>query len=720
MLTPLTWTNLSLLWFPPTCCCCYTYEYVDYTYTVTLTTESGLGVNETVVSHTGNGTVEIELMMDGYQCEEFSVEISLPGNCQPAKISGALLLDPVYPKPQGLKAVLLNTTSLALTWTHPDTTQLMVAQDEQLTYLIRGDIITTGEQVFEYTTSIIPSTTPWEVVDLSGRECQEIKFSVSLVRDCRVLSTTAVLPAYPAEFSWEKILVEHFFSANLNLNKIEISFVSPALCQSQEANYTIIITQTASGEVWQVASCPLRERPGDLVRVDLTEVQWLSLEEKYSVTVTILTVLGNISSTTEFGICTSFGGVVRDLSVESFGRNDALLSWQHQWSCNFTSALPVTYTVTASLVGSGDSVYEDCLTVAGDATRSLPLRMEEHACRAINYSVALHGINRVLNSTVHTLPAYPVSFEQDVTAETTFESNGNFKHFEIEFKPPKLCDFQDSSYVLSYTGGNKSWVHHPVAIRDTGWVVKEEIESEMRPNTEYTITVTVITDSHNITSNTTVEYRTTSTSEFGKSVPGSSHKADLDVGVIAVSGSTGCIVLVIVVGGGILIACIRVSKTRREKGRLVRARANAMVHNPLYEGNDGHYEQLPDCRGRPPPSIPLPSAPPLPTPSYPDSIPHIPPPRENHGTSLPGLEKFTPKDRSSVALPESKSLSRMSHYSSEDCYTVMNSAGTLTILPRFTITVTPSSAPTADDDEKGTPSIKSSDDKCADDDDVSV
>ena len=91
--------------------------------------------------------------------------------------------------------------------------------------------------------------------------------------------------------------------------------------------------------------------------------------------------------------------------MESFGRNDALLSWQHQWSCNFTSALPVTYTVTASLVGSGDSVYEDHLTVAGDATRSLPLRMEEHACRAINYSVALYGINRVLNSTVHTLPA---------------------------------------------------------------------------------------------------------------------------------------------------------------------------------------------------------------------------------------------------------------------------------------------------------------------------
>ena len=247
-----------------------------------------------------------------------------------------------------------------------------------------------------------------------------------------------------------------------------------------------------------------------------------------------------------------------DLSVESFGRNDALLSWQHQWSCNFTSTLPVTYTVTANLVGSDTRVYEDYLTVAGDATRSLPFRMEEYTCRAINYSVALYGRDLVLNSTVHTLPACmysnthtygallfitadPVSFEQDVTTEPTFESNGNFKHFEIEFKvrslssahnhnlvihcqlqPPKLCDFQDSSYVLSYTGENKLWVQHPVVIRDTGWVVKEEIESEMRPNTEYTITVTVISDSRNITSNTTVQYRTTtSTSELDKSVSGS-------------------------------------------------------------------------------------------------------------------------------------------------------------------------------------------------------
>ena len=149
-----------------------------------------------------------------------------------------------------------------------------------------------------------------------------------------------------------------------------------------------------------------------------------------------------------------------------------------------------------------------------------------------------------------------------------------------------------------------------------------------------------------------------------------------------------------------------------------------MVHNPLYEGNDGHYEQLPDCRGRPPPSIPLPSAPPLPNPSYPDSTPQLPPLRENptkYSASLPAMDKCTPKPRrSSLGLPESKSLSRMSNYSTEDCYTVMNSAGNVTILPR--IASSPPPTTTADDDEKGGPSIKSSDDddKCADDDDVSV
>ena len=37
------------------------------------------------------------------------------------------------------------------------------------------------------------------------------------------------------------------------------------------------------------------------MRIDITEVVWLKLEENYSVSVTISTVLGDVSSTTEFG-----------------------------------------------------------------------------------------------------------------------------------------------------------------------------------------------------------------------------------------------------------------------------------------------------------------------------------------------------------------------------------------------------------------------------------
>ena len=69
---------------------------MDYTYTVTLSTESGTNMTETVVPHTGNGTVEVELVLGGHECDEFQVEISLPGNCPPSTISGSLLLGKVY------------------------------------------------------------------------------------------------------------------------------------------------------------------------------------------------------------------------------------------------------------------------------------------------------------------------------------------------------------------------------------------------------------------------------------------------------------------------------------------------------------------------------------------------------------------------------------------------------------------------------------------------
>ena len=195
----------------PDCSHCHAYEYADLNYTVTLTTESGESKNETAANDT-----MLELMLEGYECEGITIEISLPGNCHPVTLTAALLLgntaltsqrgptcrvccvcftaDPVYPKPAGLKFVLLNNTSFALTWAHPSTGALLEVEDEEYTYSVKGDVAATNESVFQYNTNISSSTAPWEVVDVSGRECQEIEFSISLERDCRELYTTASLP----------------------------------------------------------------------------------------------------------------------------------------------------------------------------------------------------------------------------------------------------------------------------------------------------------------------------------------------------------------------------------------------------------------------------------------------------------------------------------------------------------------------------------------------
>ena len=60
--------------------------------------------------------------------------------------------------------------------------------------------------------------------------------------------------------------------------------------------------------------------------------------------------------------------------------------------------------------------------------------------------------------------------------------------------------------MLSYTAGNESWSHESFPILDTSHVVKEEISSDVRADTVYTITVTVLTESGNLSSNTTAQY----------------------------------------------------------------------------------------------------------------------------------------------------------------------------------------------------------------------
>ena len=69
---------------------------------------------------------------------------------------------------------------------------MLVDSEELLVYSIRGNVA--GATVLQYTTVFSVNDRPMEVVDLSGRQCQDILFSVSLEWDCRELSTAVVLP----------------------------------------------------------------------------------------------------------------------------------------------------------------------------------------------------------------------------------------------------------------------------------------------------------------------------------------------------------------------------------------------------------------------------------------------------------------------------------------------------------------------------------------------
>ena len=60
---------------------------------------------------------------------------------------------------------------------------------------------------------------------------------------------------------------------------------------------------------------------------------------------------------------------------------------------------------------------------------------------------------------------------------------------------------------MSYSAGNETWSGERVVILDSSRVVKEEINSDVRPNTEYTIIVTVMTELGNLSSNTTITYQ---------------------------------------------------------------------------------------------------------------------------------------------------------------------------------------------------------------------
>ena len=99
-----------------------------------------------------------------------------------------------------------------------------------------------------------------------------------------------------------------------------------------------------------------------------------------------------------------------------------------------------------------------------------------------------------------------------------------------------------------------------------------------------------------------------------------------------------------------------------------------MVSNPIYEGSDGFYEELPDF---------LPSSETFSAQASASIPPNIPPMRKmGQNISESGKEAMECKlDRAPPSSLDTHSLSSQ-HDKTEDCYTVMSPAGTLTVLPR--------------------------------------
>ena len=111
------------------------------------------------------------------------------------------------------------------------------------------------------------------------------------------------------------------------------------------------------------------------------------------------------------------------------------------------------------------------------------------------------------------------------------------------------------------------------------------------------------------------------------------------------------------------------------------------VVNPIYEsGDDSVYEELPDFlptgKGD---TVYSDVGPPLPSPRY----DHLPPvagdklgaEKEGNVVSQTPTPQCDPTEK--LTIPSSRSSGALSvHSTAEDCYTVMNPAGTLTVVPR--------------------------------------
>ena len=98
--------------------------------------------------------------------------------------------DPPYPMAHDLEIIALNTTSVGLTWQHPEN----IFNEHYFTYIITATVVSTDHLIENYTVSINCNDSPWQVFDLSSvGVCEEVNFTVSIVGDCRKKYIVAAL-----------------------------------------------------------------------------------------------------------------------------------------------------------------------------------------------------------------------------------------------------------------------------------------------------------------------------------------------------------------------------------------------------------------------------------------------------------------------------------------------------------------------------------------------
>jgi hypothetical protein len=581
----------------------------------------------------------------------------MPGNCEPATFTGSLLVKPPYPKPENILAEILENKTGILKWEQPEN----IFGESNFSYNITASVA--GRVVEQRVVTLEPWQAPLEQFNFTETEdCEEVLFTLTQLGDCREQLTTTAIPKFPGPFLSE-IVTETLYSENGDVGRVELTFQPPDLCEFQMEAGSCVLSITNETRSWTVG--PLSLSP----RVVFSDEHWFSRDSRYTVTATIITQQGNVSSNTTFRTLAE-ARLDEDSVVLVIGNDSSVsISWENPTN---TQSESFSYDVSAVVVGTGEMVALEQVVVSEHDTPVKKLYLGQYVCEQVNISVLIFNTAESISKIVN-VPARPPTFQKNVIAEP-FMVNGEIKELEVSFTPPWLCEFQRSGYVVSFSGGSESWSREPVALTDTSREIKEDIETGFVVNRNYSVTVTVMMAHGNLSSTTTFIFMHKEKTDF------------LPVVLGAAGAGTGVMVVVCACLVAALLFCYLQLQRKKRERTVKTLRPN--VTNPIYETGDDVYEELPDVASGKQLSNGLYTdvAPPLPSVRYDHLPPAVKLPGQK-GESTPSLAhtlKDGPSDKVApqLTIPPSGSTGALSAHSAEDCYTVMSPAGTLTVVPR--------------------------------------